>query len=320
MAFEMPETKAQPIVPNRIGLIDADCVAYWAAAGCDEMTVDAAKRRCDDRMNSIIDQLQTREIRSYLTGKNNFRNEVAQFQQYKGNRYDANGNRLKAQPKWLAAVRTYLQTDYDAILCEGQEADDALGIAQMKVRASETYHSIISSIDKDLRIIPGLHHDMNSGFIEEIDELGYLTTDKKGKVRGGGQKFFYAQLLMGDSADWIKGLPKVTDWMKETYNDTAKLRKGGCGQKAAYNILNTADTEKELFFRVMSCYASYWDGDHFFEEWRSEIRHYPEPESMLLEAGQLLWMRREEAEMWEYNTKWHEEWCDWYAENGPLIQ
>lgn len=308
MAFEVPETKAQAIIPKRVGLIDADCVAYWAAAGCDEMTVDAAKKRCDDRMGSILDQIQTQEVRYYLTGSDNFRNDVATYQQYKGNRYDKNGNRIKAQPKWLYAIRLYLQAHYDAILCEGQEADDALAIAQMKCNASQDWHSIISSIDKDLRIIPGLHHDMNSGFIEEIDELGYLIIDKKGKVRGGGLKFFYAQLLMGDTADWIKGLPKVTKWMKETYNDTATIRLGGCGEKAAYNILNTADSEKELFMRVMSCYASYWDGDHFYNNWKTNHQIYPEPEQMLIENGQLLWMRREENEMWQPNKAWLKEW------------
>jgi len=299
MAFELPETAALPTVAQRVGLIDADCVAYWAAAGCDDMLVDAAKKRCDDRMGSIMDQIQTQECRYFLTGANNFRNAVATYQQYKGNRYDKNGNRIKEQPYWLQKVREYILSSYNAVLCEGQEADDALAIAQMKCNASKDWHSIISSIDKDLRIIPGLHHDMNSGYIEEITEIGYLTVDKKGKVRGGGLKFFYAQLLMGDTADWIKGLPKVTAWMKETYDDTAKLRLGGCGQKAAYNILNTANTEEELLARVFLCYASYWDGDHFYNHWETEHCIYPEPEAMLKENGQLLWMRRAEGEMWQ---------------------
>ena len=297
MAFEVPGVARKEIVPNRICLIDADCVAYWAAAGCDDMTRDAAFNRCRDRMESIIDEVRAQEVRSYLTGPNNFREKVATYQQYKGNRYDKFGNRIKPQPKWLAVVRDYLVDKYDAILCDGQEADDALAIAQTKCNASKDWHSVISSIDKDLRIVPGLHHDMNSNYIEEVDRLGYLRIDKKGKVRGAGLKFFYAQLLMGDSTDWIPGLPKVTPWMKETYDGVTRL--GGCGPKAAYGVLEDAPDEAELLRRVLGCYDSYWDGSHFYVHWRTGETITPHGIDQLTEQGQLLWMRTVEDELWE---------------------
>ena len=306
MAFEVPGVAEKPLIHNRIGLIDADCVAYWAAAGCDDMLVAAAYKRCDDRMEAIADQIQTKELRLYLTGRHNFREEVAAQQRYKGNRYDKYGNRITKQPLHLQAVRQYLIDKHDAVLCDGQEADDALAIAQMKCNASQDWHSIISSIDKDLRIIPGLHHDMNSGFIEEVDTLGYLSLDKKGKVRGAGLKFFLAQLLMGDSADWIPGLPKVTPFIKDAYG---VLRLGGCGPKAAYNIIEPVSTYEEGLFRVLECYASYWDGDHFYEHWDTGERVYPDPVQALEEQGRLLWMRRCEGDTFrlprEVVVDWH---------------
>ncbi len=297
MAFEVPEVAGKPVIPNRIGLIDADCVAYWAAAGCDDMTKDAAFKRCKDRMEVILDQIQAQENRCYLTGRRNFRDKVATYQQYKGNRYDKNGNRITPQPKWLQHVRDYLIDHYNAVLCDGQEADDALAIAQVKCNASRDWHSIISSIDKDLRIIPGLHHDMNSNYIEEVDELGYLMIDVKKKVRGAGLKFFYAQLLMGDSADWIPGLPKVTADIKERFGQGIRL--GGCGPMAAYKILHDAESEAELLERVIYCYESYWDGDHFYINWRTGEKVFPTIDQILTEQGQLLWMRREENQMWQ---------------------
>ena len=306
MAFEIPGIERQELIPNRIGLIDADCVAYWAAATCDEMPNVAAFKRCDDRMLAIKDQIQTDELRCYLTGRNNFREKVAKYQRYKGNRYDANGNRLTAQPEHLQHVREYLIDKYDAILCEGQEADDALAIAQTKCNASQDWHSIISSIDKDLKIVPGLHHDMNSGYIETVDELGYLTIDKKKKVRGAGLKFFYAQVLMGDRADWIPGLPKVTPYMKETYDGIKRL--GGCGAMAAYHVISDADSGAECLRRVLDCYASYWDGDHFYVDWKTGQEVYPEPEQALTEQGQLLWMRTKEDEMWQIDKDVLKEW------------
>jgi len=295
--FEIPCTITQEQIPNRIGLIDADCIAYWAAAGCDEMVADAAYRRVNDRLEMIKDQIQTREVRNYLTGEGNFRNDVATVQQYKGNRYDKNGKRIKPQPKWLAKCRQYIIDHHAGILCHGQEADDALSIAQIKCNASKTYHSIISSIDKDLRIIPGLHHDMNSGEIDTTTELGELHLDEKGKLRGSGLRFFYAQLLMGDSADWIPGLPKTTTWMKDTYPDIKRL--GGCGPSTAYAVLNSAEDERELLQRVFSCYESYWDGERSYVHWRTGETVCPTALDMLREQGNLLWMRRSEGDTWE---------------------
>ena len=317
MAFEVPGVAKKDIIKNRIGLIDADCIAYWSAAGCDEMLRLAAFKRCDDRCDSIIDTIQAQEVRYYLTGPNNFRNDVAKYQQYKGNRYDKHGNRIRPQPVHLQAVRQYLIDKYDAILCEGQEADDALAIAQYKCNASRDWHSIISSIDKDLRIVPGLHHDMNSNFIEEVDELGYLSVDKKGKVRGAGLKFFYFQLLVGDTADWIKGLPKVTPWMKETYEGIKRL--GGCGPMAAYNVISGTADREECLRRVLDCYGSYWDGSHFYSDWRSGDKVYPRAIDALREQGQLLWMRSVEGEMWEPDNeivkKWREDAESTYTED-----
>jgi 5'-3' exonuclease len=295
--FELPAVADAPRIPNRIGLIDADCVGYWASAGCDDMTRDAAHKRVVDRMTMIQDQIQTDDLRCYLTGDNNFREQIATYQRYKGNRYDANGNRIKPQPKWLKSCRKYLIKHYDAILCDGQEADDALAIAQVKCNASRDWHSIISSIDKDLRIVAGLHHDMNSGVIIETDRLGGLEIDKKGKVRGTGLAFFYAQCLMGDNADWIKGLPRVTPWMKETFDGIKRL--GGCGEKAAYAVLDGAKTEEEMYGRVLACYESYWDGDHWYINWQTGEKIYPEPREMLIENARLLWLQHYEGELWD---------------------
>jgi hypothetical protein len=301
----MPLLDKSPRIPNRIGLIDADVVAYWASSGCDDMLVDAAYKRIQDRMEMITDQIQTDELRCYLTGRNNFREDIATYQRYKGNRYDKNGNRIIKQPEHLKACRQYLIDNYNAAVCDGQEADDALGIAQTKCNANPDWHSIISTVDKDLLIIPGLHHDMNSGYIQTVDRFGSLGLDVKGKLRGTGLKFFYAQLLMGDSADWIPGLPKVTPWMKEQFG---VRRLGGCGPAAALSVLDTAEDEFELYSRVLSCYASYWDGDTCYLNWRTGNAVYPEPEQMLLEQARLLWIRQTDCFMWDHPEGFLERW------------
>jgi len=295
MTFKVPTVAVVKRVPGRECLIDADMVAYYASFGQDDCALEVATRRTDERMQQMLDESQSESYTAYLTGSDNYRNAIATLQRYKGNRYDADGNRLKPQPGWLPEVRQHLITSWKAIICNGEEADDALGIHQAK-NIKEGKSSIISSGDKDLQINPGLHHNMYNGFITEVTEFGHLEIDTKGKVRGSGLMFFYAQMLMGDSADWIKGLPKVTEEMKESW----EIRRGGVGPKTAYVLLSWCKNEDQLHEVVWFCYKSYWM-EHEYKHWRTgEVfkAGLETARKQFLEQGRLLWMRREIGEMW----------------------
>lgn len=95
------------------------------------------------------------------------------------------------------------------------EADDALMI--------DHYHyqnGILVSADKDLQISPYKSYNMDEGKFETLlkgDRFGWiakkewLTPSLKpaSKIVGKGSKFFFAQLLMGDVADNVKGIIKL---------------------------------------------------------------------------------------------------------------
>ena len=70
-------------------------------------------------------------------------------------------------------MNEYLVKEYKAEVCDGQEADDALGINQ-------TDQTIICTIDKDLLMIPGQHYNFVK---EEFKTVTYLD----------GLKHFYMQ-------------------------------------------------------------------------------------------------------------------------------
>jgi len=74
--------------------------------------------------------------------------------------------------------------------------------------------SVIVSKDKDLRMVPGLHYDFDTEQVVAVgDTFGWLWIDssKSSKtLKGWGTKFFWAQCLMGDTADNIRGLPFIT--------------------------------------------------------------------------------------------------------------
>lgn len=168
----------------RVALIDADIFVYRVAFASDSEPVSYAIQTMAESLEDLIMfDLDVNEWDLYLTGKNNFRYDVAKTAPYKGNRKD------KEKPKHYQALRDYLVSAWDAKVIDGMEADDAISI-----RATELGDdSVIVTIDKDLMMVPGWHYN----FVKK--ELSHVTEEE-------GMLWFYKQMLMGDSADNIKGV------------------------------------------------------------------------------------------------------------------
>jgi 5'-3' exonuclease len=176
---------------TKLGLIDGDIVAYRCAATCEAESFRIAAYRMEDMLFDIFTSVKAKEYRMYLTGKDNFRYKIDP--QYKFNRKD------KPRPIHLPACQEYLVTKYKAIVTDGIEADDALGIEQCRHLENEEVSTVICSIDKDLLQIPGEHWN----FVKKEA----LTVSKT-----QGLRHFYKQLLIGDTSDnifGIKGIGKV---------------------------------------------------------------------------------------------------------------
>jgi DNA polymerase-1 len=190
-------------------LIDADIVAYRVACTLeDDDAEDFVYARAEDLIDQILVNTEATEYRLFLTGKNNFRYTI--YPEYKA-------HRPKEKPFWLEKCRQYLIATFNAEVIDGQEADDALGIAQ-------TEDTIICSIDKDLLMIPGRHYN----FVK--DEFQEVTNDS-------GMFHFYMQCLTGDRSDNIKGIEKI-------------------GPKKAEKILAGCVTEQEMFNAVREAYSN----------------------------------------------------------------
>lgn len=158
-------------------------------------------------------------------------------------------------------------------MIDGMEADDMLGIRQIE----EGDNSVIVSRDKDLRIIPGWHYGYGVGNqkeqdLEWIEPLGYLRLTTKGKLKGAGMRFFFAQCLMGDRTDNIMGLRRTADIQ-------------------AFNILKGCENEEELYAKTIEAYQN---------SYNDEEAAY----AAFCENATLLWMCREVNEdgspkLWE---------------------
>lgn len=160
--------------------------------------VEFAFQRVRMLVDSILAKTNTDSYKMYLTSndKSNFRYKIATLKEYKGNRKNMK------RPAHYEAIREYLQDYYDAQMIYGSEADDAMGIAQMKALD----RSIICSIDKDLDMIPGYHYNIDTQELYTATDPGIIfLDDNRRKVHGRGLKWFYAQMLLGDSADNIPG-------------------------------------------------------------------------------------------------------------------
>lgn len=191
-----------------IALIDSDLVAYRCAATVTEdMEQDIAFYRMDVLVQQIIEATDATGTILYLTGKNNFRKKINP--EYKANRKDT------VPPVYLQECRQYLVDNHNAIISDGCEADDLLGINQ-------TQDTIICSLDKDLRMIPGNHYNWTK---VELDRV----------TKQDGLRHFYKQMLIGDKSDNIFGVDKI-------------------GPVKAAKLIDHLDDEQDMFEAVWAKY------------------------------------------------------------------
>jgi hypothetical protein len=154
------------------------------------------------QMKVIAGMFDENRLRTLLTGKGNYRENVASIQQYKGNRDSTH------KPRYYQEIRDYLCEVWDAEIVEGMEADDKAGIIQWSHKDKST---IICSIDKDLFCIPGWHYNPNKGTVS------YVTKTE-------ADLHFWKQVGTGDATDHIPGLkgvgPKTVEkWAAQADNN-----------------------------------------------------------------------------------------------------
>jgi 5'-3' exonuclease len=199
-------------------LIDGDIVAYRAAFATQDQSPKDATDKVDDLMSFIIEATievpfaSSGDYLTYLTGKGNFRFEIAKSHEYKGNRKEV------PKPTYLPLCRDYLVDSYQAIVSQGEEADDLIS----KAAASLDYHCVVASIDKDMLQLPCWHFNFGR------NEWTKVSPEE-------GIKFFYTQILTGDRADNIVGLH-------------------GIGPKKAEKLLQDCHTEEDLWDAVVKAY------------------------------------------------------------------
>jgi hypothetical protein len=167
-------------------LIDADSLIYAVGFSSNDTEEPIALSRLEQTMTELCMDLDCQDYKGFLTGKGNFRNDIAVTVPYKG-------QRVAEKPVHYQALRDHLVNSWGFEVVQGIEADDAVGIAAYALPEED---SIMVHIDKDLNQFRGWHYNYRK-------KEKYYVSEFEGLVS------FYTQILTGDRIDNIIGLKGI---------------------------------------------------------------------------------------------------------------
>lgn len=179
-------------------LIDADVLAFEAAVIAEESiewkdemwTVHAdmalAKARVVNRVEEFKDMMKTNSVTMCLTDRANFRRVLNP---------DYKANRSKSRlPIILRQVKQWIIEELEGQMWANLEADDIISILATDKEMDE--ETIIISIDKDFKSVPGIFYDYNKGEYHQPSEEE-------------ADNYHLVQTIAGDHTDGYSGVPGI---------------------------------------------------------------------------------------------------------------
>lgn len=231
-----------PYTAGRTLILDGDFPAYQAAATV--KTLPTAIRRFETLVETERFVTSSQEVQVHLTPSGSTkcrRYDYPTAKPYQANRVG------KAKPPLLGPLRAAIPTErwephWSVHEWLDREADDGMMMHAVLLGND----GVVVSGDKDLRITPGPYWEIEEGRLDIIpDRYGWIKPKELSssiKVIGHGTKFFWAQMLMGDTADNIQGLKRY--------------RGALVGPAGAYQALRDVASEDAAANLVLRAYAS----------------------------------------------------------------
>lgn len=283
-------------IAGRTLILDGDGPCYVASATVKRL--DTALRHFQQAVLTQMFLTKAEFCRVHLTASSSHkagRFNIIAAKPYQGNRTGKSKPALLEPLRQAVARRENWLPEYDVEMHHILEADD--GMIQDAYRLKED--GIIWSDDKDLRMTPYPYFDKKTGTVRDGEPFGWLqpscTDSGTVKLLGQGPLFFWAQMLMGDTADNIQGVLR--------YN--GKL----CGPSGAYAALKDVKDIHEAANIVLDGYRVIdqnplpegwllwllrWDGDNFWE-YLSEINVSAQNRVFLEDCRGRCWFKTEVA-------------------------
>lgn len=265
-AKPMPFTKPGIAPPGTVAHVDGDYCAYYCA-GNDDMDAGSARRNLLSRLDKIKFVSGADSIVLHLTdraSKKGLRYFAATIKPYQGQR---NSGR---KPKNWEVLREYMeQYEGDKFRVKNwmeREADDGLAYAAHTAAAVGKL-AVLVTADKDMRMLPGRHVVWKTNELVEVPFNAWEVIGCDGETYG--HKWFWLQMLMGDTADNIPGLEAFI----KPNGKEAKM-----GKATAYAQLTEATSNAEAYAVVAGLYCGFY-GDEGYDR--------------MAEQACLLWLRND---------------------------
>jgi hypothetical protein len=215
------------------------------------------------------------------------RHQIATVKPYQDDRGKSRSPEMTQRVRELrTALATYTAHNIQPIVCTKEEADDVICRMQgNQIALHGIDSSVVMSDDKDLWMVQGLHCDSTTGQMRKA--TGYGVTmykdvgNKEPKLVGLGTSWFWHQMIMGDGADTIPGLPFLSARLANRYlplkTSNPNRKPLACGEAKAVEILRDVNNDAEAFKRVYEAYR----------DWYTD-----QTDDMFFEQAYLLWLRR----------------------------
>jgi len=247
------------VVAGRTVHVDGDYLAY-RCAGSEQCPPGIARQNVRDKVQALIEMSGSVRASVHLTMPGSSKGErylIATVKPYQQQRTHT------GRPLNWEMLRGYLE-DYEGelfrvIRWRNREADDGMALASR--RAEDPLRlCVIASPDKDMRMLAGLHIDIHDYTLTEVPKGAFEVIGANGQVYG--HKWFWMQMLAGDTADNIPGLPRAEGKR--------------CGDKTAAKYLAGTTCNGEAFEVVSRLYQGTYEAT-----WADA----------LVEQAALLWLR-----------------------------
>ena len=255
----------------------------------------------------------------YVTYSKGGREDIAVVREYQAQRQERDPGLVER----VSELRRYLSERVDCVACYEQEADDAMAQAMWDARDDGYNLNVLWTKDKDLNMVGGLKMDPDT-YELYAGTWAYGSTTyckEKKKLVGEGTSFFWHQLLAGDSADNIPGLPTIEKDIRISYGELpayytnayarptktalqrsqraaaiqkaeAKLKPKACGNAGAVELLRKCRSDRQAYIVCRDAYVSHYGvGSITVEKWDGTTVTTTAGD-LLLEQARLLWMRR----------------------------
>lgn len=271
--------------PGRVLQDDTDFICY-RCANIDK-TEQFALKAVLDNVDAARRTAGAEFVNMHLTmGLKSGREEMATVSPYQAKRNVKKDPELAHRVKRLRQLlANHKSTRCMPIVNTTIEADDSLRQMQYdRIQEHGIESSVIRSGDKDLWFSEGKHMD-DLGRFYTVDGYGWTEYREVGNVKpkliGQGTSWFWHQLIMGDTADNIPGLPSISGRLLNRYVPTKTYnmhrKAAACGEAKAVAMLKDITGDIQAAKVVLEAYTDTYP-TNFME--------------MIVEQAFLLWIRR----------------------------